>query len=65
MGRHSAPEPVLEVDDLRVEFRTGEGVAHVINGVSFSLEAGETLAVLGESGSGKSSWEFSTRRRAT
>jgi peptide/nickel transport system ATP-binding protein len=44
----------LELQDLDVEFRTREGVAHVLNGVSFHVDAGETLAVLGESGSGKS-----------
>jgi oligopeptide transport system ATP-binding protein len=46
--------PLLEVDDLHVEFRTRDGVAKVLNGVSYHVEAGETLAVLGESGSGKS-----------
>ncbi|WP_436792099.1 ABC transporter ATP-binding protein [Yinghuangia sp. YIM S10712] len=46
--------PLLEVDDLYVEFRTRDGVAKAINGVSYSVNAGETLAVLGESGSGKS-----------
>jgi oligopeptide transport system ATP-binding protein len=45
---------LLEVDDLYVEFRTRDGVAKVINGVSYHVNAGETLAVLGESGSGKS-----------
>jgi oligopeptide transport system ATP-binding protein len=45
---------LLEVDDLFVEFRTNDGVAKVINGVSYHVDAGETLAVLGESGSGKS-----------
>jgi len=45
---------LLDVEDLRVEFRTRYGVAKAINGVSFSLDQGETLAVLGESGSGKS-----------
>ncbi|TDC32426.1 ABC transporter ATP-binding protein [Micromonospora sp. 15K316] len=45
---------LLEIRDLHVEFRTHEGVAKVINGVSYHLNAGETLAVLGESGSGKS-----------
>jgi len=46
--------PLLEVRDLHVEFRTRDGVANAINGVTFYLNAGETLAILGESGSGKS-----------
>jgi oligopeptide transport system ATP-binding protein len=45
---------LLEVKDLFVEFRTRDGVAKVINGVSYYLDQGEALAVLGESGSGKS-----------
>jgi peptide/nickel transport system ATP-binding protein len=45
---------LLEVQDLRVEFRTRDSVTPVVHGVSFHLDAGETLAVLGESGSGKS-----------
>ncbi|MEU8029528.1 ABC transporter ATP-binding protein [Streptomyces sp. NPDC049099] len=45
---------LLEVRDLYVEFRTRDGVAHAVNGVSYEVGAGETLAVLGESGSGKS-----------
>jgi oligopeptide/dipeptide ABC transporter ATP-binding protein len=45
---------LLDVEDLHVEFRTRDGVAKVINGVNYHVDAGETLAVLGESGSGKS-----------
>ncbi|GHJ46035.1 ABC transporter ATP-binding protein [Catellatospora sp. TT07R-123] len=45
---------LLEVKNLFVEFHTRDGVARVINGVSYHLNPGETLAVLGESGSGKS-----------
>jgi len=46
--------PLLEVRDLQVEFRTREGIAKAVNGVNYTLQPGETLAVLGESGSGKS-----------
>ncbi len=45
---------LLDVEDLHVEFRTRDGVAKVLNGVSYHVDPGETLAVLGESGSGKS-----------
>ena len=46
--------PLLQVRDLHVEFRTRDGVARAVNGVDLRLHAGETLAVLGESGCGKS-----------
>jgi oligopeptide transport system ATP-binding protein len=49
---HTAP--LLEVEDLRVEFHTRYGVAQAVNGVSFALREGETLGILGESGCGKS-----------
>ncbi|MGA5562383.1 ABC transporter ATP-binding protein [Streptomyces platensis] len=45
---------LLDVRDLRVEFRTRDGVAKAVNGVSYRVAPGQTLAVLGESGSGKS-----------
>ena len=45
---------MLQVQDLEVEFRTRDGIAKAVNGVSFDVHAGRTLAVLGESGSGKS-----------
>jgi peptide/nickel transport system ATP-binding protein len=48
------PRPLLQVDDVRVEFNTRRGRAMVLNGVSFEARAGETLCIVGESGCGKS-----------
>jgi oligopeptide transport system ATP-binding protein len=45
---------LLEVDDLVVRFRTHEGTVHAVNGISFEVDSGETLGLVGESGCGKS-----------
>jgi peptide/nickel transport system ATP-binding protein len=47
-------EPLLQIRDLRTWFKTDDGMVRAVDGVSMSLDAGETLAVVGESGCGKS-----------
>jgi oligopeptide/dipeptide ABC transporter ATP-binding protein len=46
--------PILDIDDLKVDFATDDGIVHAVGGVSFSLESGEVLSIVGESGCGKS-----------
>jgi peptide/nickel transport system ATP-binding protein len=58
----AAAQPVLQVDDLQTYFYTRIGLVKAVDGVSFSLPRGETLAIVGESGCGKSVTALSLMR---
>jgi peptide/nickel transport system ATP-binding protein len=49
----SAEEPLLRVEDLRVEFPTEDGIVHAVDGITYQVHRGRTLGIVGESGSGK------------
>ena len=55
-------EPLLAVDDLRVHLFTNRGVVRAVDGVGFSLSAGESLGIVGESGCGKTMTALSLMR---
>jgi peptide/nickel transport system ATP-binding protein len=54
MSEKSQNDTLLEVENLRIAFKTDEGLLQAIDGVSFSVQRGKTLGIVGESGSGKS-----------
>ncbi len=49
----SEVEPLLRVEELRVEFPSEDGVVHAVDGITYQVQAGKTLGIVGESGSGK------------
>ncbi len=53
-NKDTSSKPILTVENLKTEFITQEGVVNAVNGISYTLEKGKTLGVVGESGCGKS-----------
>ena len=49
-----APSAFLDVQDLKVHFPTDDGLVKAVDGLSFTVERGQTVGIVGESGSGKS-----------
>ena len=58
-------EPILEVKDLTVEYTSGKSIVQAVNGLSFSLEKGEALGLVGETGAGKTTTALSIMRLIT
>jgi oligopeptide/dipeptide ABC transporter ATP-binding protein len=58
-------EPLLEVRDLKVSFRTEDGIVRAVDGISFTVHEGEVVGIVGESGSGKSVSMMSVMRLIT
>ena len=62
MSTKDKRENVLNVKDLRVEYRTDSGVVKAVNGIHFSLENGKTIGLVGETGAGKTTIALSIMR---
>lgn len=62
MGRESSKQTILEIRDLEVQFATEDGTVRAVDGVSLSIGEAETLALVGESGCGKSVTALSIAR---
>jgi oligopeptide/dipeptide ABC transporter ATP-binding protein len=60
--KETMTKPLLDVRDLKTEFRLSQAVVHAVNGVSFTLHEGEVLGIVGESGCGKSVTALSLMR---